>query len=102
MPFPALSTGNFNNYERKCKNDWNIFYPSLVVLLLRYSVYGKMQISGIKEITNKGRDNLYDSFLSSSLLRNIPCDSLAKGETFTLQKGKRHQYNAKNLSVILV
>ena len=25
--------------------------------------------------------------------------SLAKGETFTLKTGKRHEYNAKNLSV---
>ena len=50
------------------------------------------------EITSKGRDSLYDSRLSSSLLRNIPSDE-EREETFTLNKGKRHQYNAKNLSV---
>ena len=34
--------------------------------------------------------------------RVVSSDSLAKGEAFTLQTGKRHKYNAKNLSVTLV
>ena len=50
------------------------------------------------KITSKGRDSLYDNRMFASLV--VSSDSLAKGETFTLlQMGKRHQYDAKNLSV---
>ena len=56
------------------------------------------------EITSKGRDSLYDSRLScetSLVMRSEKrrMYSLAKGDTLTLKTGKRHEYNAKNLSV---
>ena len=82
-PFPALSTGHFNKYERKCK--W------LEHILPISSVVVKVQCS-----RKKGKT----AIMSASLL--VSSDSLAKGETFTLQTCKRHQHNAKNLSATLV
>ena len=84
-PFPALSTGHFNKYERKCK--W------LKHILPISSVVVKVQCS-----RKKGK-TVTPLCLASLLVSSY---SLAKGETFTLQTGKRHQHNAKNLSVTFV
>ena len=82
MLFPALSTGYFNKYERKCK--W------LEYILPISGVVDKVQClrENGKRITSKGQDSLYDRRYFSSLLRNIPCDSLAKSNPLTLQTGK--------------
>ena len=69
-PFPALSTGHFNKYERKCK--W------LEHILPISSVVVKVQCS-----RKKGKT----AIMSASLL--VSSDSLAKGETFTLQTGQK-------------
>ena len=74
MPFPVLSTGHFNKYERKCKwLEYILPISSVVVKVQCLREKGK-NCDAIMEIISKGRDSLYDSRLSSSLLRNIPSD----------------------------
>ena len=91
MPFPVLSTGHFNKYERKCK--W------LEYILLISSVGNHKQTKG--EIACMTAVSLRLSCKTSLVMRSEKrrMYSLAKGDTLTLKTGKRHEYNAKNLSV---
>ena len=71
MKFPALSTGNFNKYERKSKwLEYIVPISNVVVKVQCLSKKGKTVTPS--RITSKGQDSRYDSRLSSSLLRNIP------------------------------
>ena len=78
MPFPALSTGHFNKYERKSKwLEYIVPISNVVVKVQCLSKKGKTVTPS--RITSKGQDSLYDSRLSSSLLRNIPSQARNRG-----------------------
>ena len=94
MQFPALSTGHFNKYERKSK--WLEYILPISDVVLKVQCKKGKTVTPSRKLQAKGEIAcMYDSRLSSSLLRNIPSDSLTKGEAFTLQTGKRHQYKAR-------
>ena len=78
MPFPALSTGHFNKYERKSK--WlEYILPISNVVVKVQCLRKKGKTVTPSRITSKGQDSLYDSRLSSSLLRNIPSQAGNRG-----------------------
>ena len=78
MPFPALSTGHFNKYERKSK--WlEYILPISNVVVKVQCLRKKGKTVTPSRITSKGKDSLYDSRLSSSLLRNIPSQARNRG-----------------------
>ena len=95
MPFPALSTENFNKYERKCKWLEYIILPisSVVVKVQCLREKGKTVMPS-RKLQAKGRERETRLRLSSSLV--IRWLRARRLQWFTLQTGKRHQYNAKN------
>ena len=56
MLFPALSTGHFNKYERKCKWLEYILPISNVVVKVQCQREKNVNSDAMEEITSKGRD----------------------------------------------